>query len=90
MHDALEADFIFAVGYETEERGDVFDVRLLEEAQAAGDAKRDAAPGEFHLDLQALEVRAVENCHFLQLYPLFIAKLKHALSDECGLSGGIF
>ena len=53
-------------------------MRLLEEAQAARDFKRHAAPGEFHLQLHRMKVRSVKHRHFLQRHS-FLVKLQDAL-----------
>ena len=85
---AHEADLVLAVHGELHEGGDVFDMRLLKEAQTTGDLKRDAALGELHLDLHAVEVRTVEHGDVVE-FRAFVLQLEHALRDEGGLRGGI-
>src|SRR5882762_809075 len=41
---AFESDFIARIGYEANKRGDILDMRLLEEPDATGDSIRYAAP----------------------------------------------
>ena len=56
-------------------------MRLVEEADAAGDRKGNIAASEFELQLQRMEVRAVKHRDLIQLNALF-AKVEHALRDE--------
>ena len=45
----LKGDFIARIGHETDERRYVFDVRLFEEPDAAGDLVRDAPARKLQL-----------------------------------------
>ena len=60
-HHALEGDLVARVHDELQERRDILDVRLLEEAQPARDLKRDAVPRQLHLHFHRVIVRAVEH-----------------------------
>ena len=66
--------------------GDVLDVGLLEEADAGGDVEGDVAAGELHLELEGVEVGAVEDGDALEGLAL-VAELEDALGDEDGLLG---
>src|SRR5690606_12693545 len=46
---------------EAQERDEIADVRLFEEADAAGDLIRDLQARELELDIERLEMRAVED-----------------------------
>ena len=61
---------------------------LLEEADAAGDGKRNVAPGQFQLQFERVEVRAVKRGHIVQIAAL-ITQFQQALGDERGLLRGI-
>src|SRR5205807_6821938 len=57
---AFECDLIPRIGHEANERGDVFNVRLFEKANATGDLIRNSAKRKFELQLHRVILRAIE------------------------------
>ena len=51
---------------ELEVGGHILHVGLFEEANATGDAEGDVAAGQLELQLQRVEVRAIEHGHLVQ------------------------
>ena len=87
-HRALETHFIARIGRPFEERDDVFDVRLLEKPQPAGDRERDPAHGQLHLDFQTLEMRPIEHGHLFERDSL-VTQFQHPLRDKRRLAARI-
>ena len=54
------------IGDELQISGHILDVRLFEEADAAGDAEGNIAPGQFQLQFQRVKMRAVKHRHLVQ------------------------
>src|SRR5207253_10526540 len=82
-----EGQFVALVADQLEIGGDVFDMRLIEEAGAAGNAEGDVAAGEFQLQLERVKVRAVQLRHLVQVGP-FLAQRERALRDKSRLLSG--
>ena len=78
---ALQRELVAGVPREAQVREHVLHVRRLEEAHAAADDERDAAPRELELDLHRVVVRAVEDRDLGERDAL-VAQLEHALRDE--------
>ena len=57
---------------------------LFEKANSAGDIKRNVAPHQLELQLQRVEMRAIQNGHFAQIASL-LAQFQDPLRYECGL-----
>ena len=68
--------------------GDVLDVGLFEEADAAGDAERNVAAGEFELQFERVEMRAIKHGHLIEV-AAFLAEFQHALRNEGGLLAAV-
>ena len=83
-NDALESDLVAVVGGKLQERRHVLDVRLLEEPQAAGDGEGHAVAGEFDLEFERVEMRAVEDGDLVEPHAL-VAQFEDALGDELAL-----
>ena len=83
-HDALERHLVVVVRAEFQERRHVLDMRLLEKPQAACDLKRDTVPGQFDLQLQRVEMRAVEHGDLVE-FDALVAQFEDALGDELRL-----
>ena len=64
--DAFEGQFVARIGDEFEVGGDVLDVGLFKEADAAGDAEGNVAAGQFELQFQGVKMGAIEDGHFFQ------------------------
>ena len=77
----LEGLFIARIGQPFQVRGDVLDMRLLKEPDAAGDGERNVAPREFELHFQRVKVRAIQHGHVVQL-DAFLAQFQCALGDK--------
>jgi hypothetical protein len=84
FHHAFEGDFIARIGHEADERRHVFDVRLLEKPDAAGDLVRNAAPRKLQLQLERVIMRAVKDRDVVQIN-IFIAQLENPLGNKLRL-----
>ena len=85
---ALPGGGVGRVVDETEQRNEVADVRLLEEADAARDLVGDFQPGQLELEIEGLEVGAIEDGDVAQGLAL-VPQAAHALDHELGLLAGV-
>ena len=85
---ALPGQLVLRVHDDPQEREDVLDVALLEEARAGPDLVGNAPPRQLDLELQRLVVRPVENGEVGELLSL-VVPLEQALADEAGLVGDV-
>ena len=88
LDEAFEGDFIARVGDEFQICRRVLDVRLLEKPDAAGDGEWDLALGQFELQFERVEMRAVEHGDLVHARA-FLAELNHALRNKRGLLRGV-
>src|SRR5206468_3574098 len=78
---ALPGELVLGIDEEAQEREHVLDVALLEEPRAGPDLVGDAAPDELDLELERLEVGAVEDGDVLEPLSL-VPPLEDPLADE--------
>ncbi len=88
FHHALERNFIARIHHETNERRDVFDVRLLEKSNAARDLIGNAAPRKLQLQFDRVKVRAIQDRDLVQVH-VFVAQLQNSLRDELRLFAAV-
>ena len=62
----FEGGFVARVGDELEPGGDILDVGQFAKTEAAGDAERDVAAGQFELQFQGVEMGAIKDGHLVQ------------------------
>src|SRR5436190_6975421 len=78
LDQSLEGHFIARIYDELQISGDIFEVRLLEKADAACDAEGNISPGQLELQFQRVKVRSVKHGHLIQFHA-FIAQFEHTL-----------
>ena len=75
---------IARIRHETNERCHIFNVRLFEKADAAGDLVRDTPSRKLQLQLKRVIVRALKDCYVIE-FDIFIAKFEYPLGDKLRL-----
>ena len=81
LEDALPRQLIARIRDDLQIRHHVFDVRLLEEANAGANLVRDQSPRQLHLQFERLIVRAIQHRDVGELFA-FVAQLENALRYE--------
>ena len=56
LHQSFEGKLVARIQHQFQIGRHIFDMRLLEEANAAGDAERDVAPRQFELQFQRVKM----------------------------------
>src|SRR6185295_15048202 len=88
LEDALPGELVLRVHGDLEVGGDVLQMGLLEEAEAAADLEGDLLPGELHLELHRVVVGAVEDGAVAQVEAL-VLQVDDPLGDEARLLGRV-
>ena len=81
---AAEGGFVGRIDRELQKGGDIFDVRLLEEAQPAGHFEGNAAAGQLELNFHRMKMGAVKHGHLAELEALAV-EFEDLLRNVSGL-----
>ncbi len=80
----LPRQLISGVGHDAEVGDHVLNMGLFVESEPGTDIEGDAAPGQFQLQLNALEMGPVQHSHAIQ-WDALVPQLEHTLSNKGGL-----